>query len=256
MPSGQRLKLLFRRLAQAKKLFITLCSRVDAHGWQRRTCYKVTMGIIKHVIPRDTRQSIVNAVNEHTQEGIIRNNLANAESVGGFLLVAAGAKIDGKAGLVLRAFGELLDDIDGDTARALGIVSKIGAFLDPVVDKGKMLIELKTLWTHADSFDDQERIKRHLALGVIAGKHAVNASLNTIAFVYGLEPEASSAGKINLWIDGLAIAAFGISDVVESPLKQHQFATIGYAATAVGIPSGVIAATGYARQLINGLRAR
>jgi len=180
---------------------------------------------------------------------LVRDNFANAISVGGFLLVAAGAKIGGKAGLALRAVGETADDLDGDTARALGTDDKGGAIIDAVLDKFKVAIEIKKLWEDATKLEGSEQLKRRLALGFIAGKHATNATLNVTAQARGLEPHSSFAGRANLWVDGVAIAAFGLSDVVDNKDVGKTIANVGYAMTAVGAVTGAIAAYGYTKVL-------
>lgn len=103
------------------------------------------MGATKYLSPKVARQEIVSFVDERLPDGVLRSNFANLISVGGAVLVTVGTKVDGKTGLVLRAAGEALDDIDGDAARALGIDSDFGALLDPILDKYKMLLELGIL---------------------------------------------------------------------------------------------------------------
>jgi phosphatidylglycerophosphate synthase len=207
------------------------------------------MGVVKHLVPRQTKQKIADTVNEQFPDGIVRKNLANAVTVVGAAAVVAGERIDGKAGLVLRGIGELADDVDGDISREFGISSKTGAFLDAILDKVKVAEELRVLWRHTNEFEPGEKIKRRAALGFIATKHTVNAVLNTTAQLKGLEPKSSTAGQINLWADGAAIAAFGASDVSNSPAVQEKLADAGYALVVASIPVGVVAAMGYARQL-------
>lgn len=64
----------------------------------------------------------------------------------------------------------------------------------------------------------------------------------------GLEPHSSAAGKANLWVDGIAIAAFGASDVAEDPNIREDLARVGYAATAIGVATGGAAIAGYLGQ--------
>lgn len=207
------------------------------------------MGVVKHLVPKKAKQKIVDTVNETFPDGLVRKNLANAITVAGAGAVVAGEIMDGRAGLVLRGIGELADDVDGDVSRQFGISSKTGAFLDAILDKVKVAEELRVLWRHTNEFEPREKIKRRAALGFIATKHTVNAVLNTTAQLKGLEPQSSTAGQINLWADGAAIAAFGASDVSNSPVAQEKLADAGYALVVASIPVGVVAAVGYARQL-------
>lgn len=207
------------------------------------------MGLLKNALPRATREHIARYADDRLPDGFIRKNFANGISVGGFLLVAAGAKIGGKSGLALRAVGEAADDVDGDAARALGTDSKSGAMIDVVLDKFKVGIELKKLWEDSGKLEAPEQIKRRLALGFIAGKHATNAALNVAAQAKGLEPHSSFAGRVNLWVDGVAIAAFGLSDVVDNKDASKTIANVGYTMTTIGAITGAIAAYGYARVL-------
>lgn len=214
------------------------------------------MGILKHAIPRSVRGQMVEYVDDKLPDGFARRNLANTITISGALLVMAGAKMGGKKGLALRAIGEALDDVDGDTSRAFNIASRGGAILDPLLDKFKMLLELITLWRQSAELPDAERLERRLALGFIAGKHTVNAALNASSFLLGLEPHSSNMGKTNLWIDGVAIGAFGLSDVTQEPKLKEHFAAIGYAATLAGAPVGFITAAGYTIELIHGLQLK
>ncbi len=208
------------------------------------------MGIIKHTIPRSTREQFVTAVNQRLPEGLLRRQSANLISAAGAGLVYAGSEVDGKTGLALRILGETFDDIDGDWARAFGVVSESGALIDPFLDKGKVFLEVRTLWRHTTDMEPGEQILRRMALGIIGGKHLVNAGLNTTAQLMGLEPHSSMAGQANLWVDGIAIGAFGVADVIEDPELQRNVANVGYVATAVGVITGGVAIAGYARQFV------
>jgi hypothetical protein len=214
------------------------------------------MPVLKHAIPKSGRTAAVDFVNNNFPDGFVREHIADSETILGLALVAYGAKLDKtnrKAGLALRVVGQVLDDIDGDTARALGISSEFGAKLDQVADKLKMLMEIKTLWGHTNEFSDQEQVKRRRALGFIAAKHTINAGLNVASFFAHLEPHSSMAGKVNLWVDGIAVTAFGLSDAIDTPEISQKVADLGYLATGIGIPTGIVTAGGYARDLITGL---
>lgn len=206
------------------------------------------MGALKHLIPQAIRGEIVDFVDQTLDDGLLKDNLANLTTVGGAILVAVGSHVDGKSGLVLRAAGQAFDDVDGDMARALSIDSKFGAFLDPILDKVKMLIELRTLWKHTVDFEPELQRQRRIALGIIAGKHATNMGLNVTAQLMGLQAHSSNAGRVNLWFDGIAVAAYGASDVSENADLREGLAKVGNIATAVGVVSGGIAIAGYAGQ--------
>lgn len=210
------------------------------------------MGLLKNSVPQPARREVARFVNEALPEGFIRNNFANGITVGGLALVVTGSMIDGKLGLALRAGGEVADDFDGDFARLLGIDDEFGALLDASLDKLKVAAEVWTLWKHTRDFEPEEQRKRRIALGIIAGKHATNMTLNVTAKFMGLDPHSSAAGQANLWVDGTALAAFGISDVTEDPVKKERTAQIGYAATAVGVITGGVAIAGYAGQFFTG----
>ena len=208
------------------------------------------MGILKHAVPKSAREQFVEAVNARLPDGLLRRQSANLISIAGAGLVYVGSELDGKAGLGLRILGQTFDDIDGDWARAFGVVSDSGALIDPFLDKGKMLLELRTLWRHTADFEPGEQLLRRMALGIIGGKHLVNAGLNTTAQLMGLEPHSSMAGRANLWVDGVAIGAFGVADVTEDPELQRNIANVGYAATAIGMITGGVAIAGYTRQFM------
>lgn len=206
------------------------------------------MGLSKHVLTKSKRARVVESIDSRLPDGSLRRNFANTISLGGAALVTLGARVDGKAGLVLRAVGELADDVDGDAARALGITSEFGAKLDAVLDKWKLYKEFQTLWDHTEDFQPEEQLKRRTALAIIAGKHSINAALNTTAEIMGLEPKTSRAGAANLWVDGIALAAFGLSDVTQNPVLSQRFAEVGYAFTGAGVLTGATAIVGYSRQ--------
>lgn len=207
------------------------------------------MGVLKHAVPQVWRDKALVAANAILPPGVLRQNAANLETVAGLGLVALGSRQRGKMGLVMRVIGQALDDIDGDTARALGVASRFGALLDPVCDKLKMAFEVKTLWKQSEDLPYAERIRRQSALGFIASKHAANAVLNSAAFVKGYNPQASLLGKINLWVDGVALASFGVADVCEQASRQRFFTRAGYSAALIGVPIGIAATTEYGLKL-------
>ncbi len=210
--------------------------------------------MIKHAIPKPIKHHLAEVANNAIPDGLIKDNVANAITIGGAVLVEAGARIDGKAGLTIRAVGELADDLDGDTSRFLGTSSRFGALLDAILDKYKMTRELQVLWGHTDEMEPVKGTLRKIALGVIATKHVANTSINTVAFVQGVKPETSFAGSVNVWMDGFSVAAFGISDVSEPNSELSRRTELaGYVMTAASIPVGIVATIGYYKSYRQGL---
>lgn len=207
------------------------------------------MGLVKHLAPKQTRRAAVEYVNEHLPDGFIKNNLANFVTIGGFALVKSGVKKGGKAGAVMRSVGEIADDIDGDIARAFGIDSTLGKYLDVVLDKAKVGLEIGSLWANAGNLPNTERRLRRLALGFIAAKHLANSVLNTTSQLKGQTPESSQRGKINMWVDGVTLAAFAASDVIESESVSRTMSNVGYITAVVGAPLGLATTYGYAQEL-------
>jgi phosphatidylglycerophosphate synthase len=211
------------------------------------------MGQLKKILPKKHRDTIFDVVDSRlSQDGIIRKQLANGISAAGAVLVASGAAIDKagyrKTGMALRGVGQTADDIDGDVSRRLGTNGKTGALVDATFDKVKVAIEVATLWKNSTADSELHEGHRKAKLAVISGKHIVNAALNTYIEASGAESATSEAGKVNMWMDGLTIGFWGISDVVESSTAKHTMNTLGNAAFAGGLITGALAMYGYANQ--------
>lgn len=213
------------------------------------------MGQIKKIVPKQTRDKIVDVFEQGLPEGSLRrDHFANAISVSGAVLVASGAVLDAKgykkSGMVLRGIGEAADDVDGDSARRLETAGRPGALVDATLDKIKVAIEVGVLWGHARNMTEIEATSRKKRLAFIATKHAVNATLNMYVASKGIEKGTSPAGSANMWADGLAIGLWGISDASESPRVKTVADTLGNVAFAAGVVTGAVSAFGYAEQAL------
>ena len=214
------------------------------------------MGQLKKLVPKQARNRIFESVDPYLPEGsFIRKHFANAISVSGALLVVSGAVADAKGhekiGMVMRGVGETADDFDGDSSRRLNTDGHTGALVDSVLDKIKIAMEVTVLWKHTSSMFGPESYDRKKRLSVIAGKHIVNASLNTYITARGQEAHSSTSGQVNMWMDGLTIGFWGIADVSESQSIKTTTNTIGNIAFSAGLLTGAASIYGYAVQAID-----
>ncbi|HLC91594.1 MAG TPA: hypothetical protein VJC09_00920 [Candidatus Saccharimonadales bacterium] len=209
------------------------------------------MAVVRRIVPQSVKSRVIKFVDDRWPDGPVRRNLANMVSGGGAAAVAIGAVVGGKFGVALRSGGELADDVDGDFAHTFG-GTKNGKKVDATLDKVKMAIEIARLWHDSAKLNDDERPKRRIALGFIASKHLINATLNLTAEAKGLDPSSSMAGRINIWVDGFACAAFGVSDVIKNEKYSKAAAAVGYVATAIGVPTGLVTTYGYMNQFRGG----
>lgn len=213
------------------------------------------MGQIKKLIPKRQRDVIAGRINKMMPEGFIRNQSANIISAVGAGLVLAGSAADvrgyRKLGTALRTVGETADDVDGDWARRFNIASASGALVDAVLDKVKVAAEVYTLWQHSTDMEPAQAASRKRRIAFVAGKHGLNAALNTYITARGEEAESSFAGKTNMWADGLFFGGAAIADTAESPRIRTAANVISDIGFISGVVIGGIATTGYAKQALS-----
>jgi len=84
------------------------------------------------------------------------------------------------------------DYLDGFLARATGQYSRLGALLDPTVDRLTVLAGVVVCWRF-------ELLPRW-ALAVLAGRELVTLALAEIALRRGLELEVNWVGRMSVWL--------------------------------------------------------
>ena len=185
------------------------------------------MGVIRHIIPQPAKDKLGLLAEKHLPVWA-QKSLASVATAGGLALDIAGAKRGGKVGAVEHIASELCDDIDGDLARRFLSVSKGTALLDAGVDKLKKGIEIYRGFKNINKVSESEQLKRKLALGFIATKQVANMAVASIAEAKGREPEVTMAGKVNMWMDGVAMSSFEVADAVKPGSFQDFANKVGY----------------------------
>jgi phosphatidylglycerophosphate synthase len=115
-----------------------------------------------------------------------------------FLAIALSSD-DGRVALatVLWAIAAAGDYLDGLLARATGQYSRLGALMDPFVDRAVILSGVLVAWKF-------ELLPRW-ALGVVAAREVLMLVLVAIALRMGLDIEINWVGRIAVWPTMLAV---------------------------------------------------
>lgn len=208
------------------------------------------MGILKKAIPRKTRESWTEKANSLPK--VVKKVIPSAITLSGIVGTEYAARNYGTIlSLLGITYSRGTDDIDGDTARALDAVTTAGTFLDVLKDKYDLVRILPVMFRYTKELSPEKRGPRRLALGFIAAKHAVIASLNIAAQAQGLKPHSEDWGKRNMFVDTGAVISFVASDSIENARISNGFEALGYATTMVGVFTGVKAIGQYVNVLRN-----
>jgi cardiolipin synthase (CMP-forming) len=92
---------------------------------------------------------------------------------------------------ILFAFIAWADYADGIAARLTGQYSKLGALLDPLVDRALVLAGVVVVW-HFDTLP-------HWALAVLAAREVVQLLYGQWALRHGIDLKVSWPGRIGVW---------------------------------------------------------
>lgn len=145
-----------------------------------------------------------------------------------FLVLALGSD-DGRylpAALLYAAIAAG-DYLDGLLARATGQYSRLGALLDPVVDRATVLAGVVVCWHFG--------LLPRWALAALAGRELASLVLARIALRMGIEVEINWIGRIGVFF---VFGAIGLSLLVDIPVTAPLFVAgvaFSFAATAVYI---------------------
>jgi CDP-diacylglycerol--glycerol-3-phosphate 3-phosphatidyltransferase len=141
------------------------------------------------------------------------------------------------AATILFAFIAWSDQLDGMAARITGQYSRMGALLDPVVDRLTVLAGAAVCWHF-------ELLPRW-ALLVLAAREAAMLVLAHQALRRGLDVEINWVGRIAVWP---VMAGVFFALVFESPLAEILFL--------VGLALAIVATVLYVRVALSTLRHR
>lgn len=210
------------------------------------------MGQLRRIIPASVKERLVDAVDNRFPEGTVRNNIANGITVAGGALTVCGFLLDRagyrKTGTIVGALGLIADDIDGDTAKALGTNSKAGALLDAGVDKAKALAEILKQASHIRSSEINTPVNRPLRVGVVAVKHTANAAINIYSKSRGGNPESNGFGKASMWTDGVMLVAQSTQDTWQGRNMKRVAGAIESVAFCGSVVLGTLSTAAYAAE--------
>ena len=203
------------------------------------------MGILKHAIPHETRASLTEFGKSLPQP--VRAAIPSATTLVGVGLTEYAVQHYGTwPGFAALIGSRATDDIDGDQARALEVVTKFGGFLDALKDKWDIARIVPKAYQAARQIEGGHGRLRRAALGFVAAKHVLNAGLNTVAMIRGVDAKSQKWGRRNMFADSLALGAFAAADAANNqPTIQRVTEAFGYACLAVSLPMEVLAIREY-----------
>lgn len=162
---------------------------------------------------------------------------ANTATLIGLALTLHGAaNLDSLQGVIEVGAGRALDLIDGHLARKFH-ASRFGAALDGTADK------IATVGMLAGAYHYQAAPE--LFLGYVLAQNIVNAGITLYAEHKGQHPESSPAGKRGMFFQNLAVGAFALASVMESPTIEGGLETAANFTAAIGVILGAIGTWGY-----------
>ena len=147
-----------------------------------------------------------------------------------FLVIGFGPDNHATLLAILYALAAWGDQLDGLAARVTGQYSRLGALLDPAIDRLLVISGVLVTW-HLD-------LLPRWALAILIGREAVMLALGTVQLRRGIEIEISALGRWAVW-PTMAAIFFALCRVE----------TLAEVLLYVGLAMTLAATAGYARKL-------
>lgn len=216
------------------------------------------MGILEKVTPAPVRRQIVRGIEAMVPEEH-RHLIPHVITGAGVVATTAGGLLDNKLGVGLQISGHVADDLDGSGAKKWGNGGRFGELFDAFADKYRIAVGIAATAYASRNLIESEKPARKVFLGVVAGKHIVNAALNGMIEHWDGDATSHWTGKANTWIDGLAfgfLAGADHTDREAHPTWRAVETATGYTFGTIGVVTGVASAAVYAGRAVDAFKHR